>query len=224
MPDDLRWDEWMNENRSVCPTLYNPMDYTAHGILQARILEWVAFPFSRDLRWRQCNNNRNIVYSKCNALESSWNHPHHLQSMEKLSSTKLVLGTKKFGNHCSTQSEKAMVPHSNTLARKIPWTEEPGRLQSMGSLRVGHDWATSLSLFTFHFHTLEKEMATHSSVLTWRIPGQRSLVGFRLWGRTESDTTVVTQQQQLHTISPIWPTDQRYMFKMHITYPQNKHI
>jgi len=45
--------------------------------------------------------------------------------------------------------EKAMAPHSSTLAWKVPWTEEPGRLQSMGSLRVGHDWATSLSLFTF---------------------------------------------------------------------------
>ena len=45
--------------------------------------------------------------------------------------------------------EKAMAPHSSTLAWKIPWMEEPGRLQSMGSLRVGHDWATSLSLFTF---------------------------------------------------------------------------
>ena len=65
--------------------------------------------------------------------------------------------------------EKAMAPHSSTLAWKIPWMEEPGRLQSMGSLRVGHDWATSLSLF--HFTTLEKEMATHSSVLAWRIPG-----------------------------------------------------
>ena len=42
-----------------------------------------------------------------------------------------------------------MPPHSSTLAWKIPWMEEPGRLQSMGSLRVGHDWATSLSLFTF---------------------------------------------------------------------------
>ena len=61
--------------------------------------------------------------------------------------------------------------HSSTLAWKIPWTEEPGRLQSMGSLQVGRDWATSLSLFTFHFHALEKEMATHSSVLAWRIPG-----------------------------------------------------
>ena len=46
-------------------------------------------------------------------------------------------------------SEKAMAPHSSTLAWQIPWTQEPGRLQSMGSLRVGHNWATSLSLFTF---------------------------------------------------------------------------
>ena len=50
-----------------------------------------------------------------------------------------------------------------------PWTEEPARLQSMGSLRVGHDWATSLSLFTFmHWR---RKCATHSSVLAWRIPG-----------------------------------------------------
>jgi len=70
-----------------------------------------------------------------------------------------------------SNSEKAMAPHSSTLAWKIPWTEEPCGLQSMGSLRVGHDWATSLSLFTFHFHALEKEMATHSGILAWRIPG-----------------------------------------------------
>ena len=61
-----------------------------------------------------------------------------------------------------------MAPHSGTLAWKVPWTEEPDGLQSMGSLRVGHDWATSL---TFHFHELEKEMATQSSVRAWRIPG-----------------------------------------------------
>ena len=65
--------------------------------------------------------------------------------------------------------EKAMAPHSSTLACKLPWTEEPGRLQSMGSRRVGHNWVTSLSLF--HFPALEKEIATHSSVLAWRIPG-----------------------------------------------------
>ena len=56
-----------------------------------------------------------------------------------------------------------MAPHSSTLAWKIPWTEEPGRLQSMGSLGV----RLSDFTFTFHFHALEKEMATHSSVLTW---------------------------------------------------------
>ena len=64
-------------------------------------------------------------------------------------------------------SEKAMAPHSSALAWKIPWTEEPGRLQSMGSRRARHNWAT----FTFHFHALEKAMATHSSVLAWRTPG-----------------------------------------------------
>ena len=86
--------------------------------------------------------------------------------------------------------------HLNLLidAWKIPWMEEPGRLQSMGSLEVGHDWATSLSLFTFtfHFHALEEEMATHSSVLTWRIPGTGEPGGCRLWGHTESDTTEMT--------------------------------
>ena len=52
--------------------------------------------------------------------------------------------------------------------------------------------------FTFHFHELEKEMATHSSVLAWRIPGMAGPVGCRLWSRTESDMTKVTQQQQQH--------------------------
>ena len=65
-------------------------------------------------------------------------------------------------------TEKAMALHSSTLAWKIPWTEEPGGLQSMGSLGV---W-TRLSdfTFTFHFHALEKEMATHSSVLALENP------------------------------------------------------
>ena len=65
-------------------------------------------------------------------------------------------------------SEKEMSTHSSTFAWKIPWNEEPGRLQSMGSQS-----RTQVSdfTFTFHFHTLEKEMATHSSVLAWRIMG-----------------------------------------------------
>ena len=75
--------------------------------------------------------------------------------------------------------EKAMAPHSSTLAWRIPWTEEPGRLQSMGLLSQ-----TRLSnfTFTFHFHALEKEMATHSSVLAWRIPGTREPGGLPSMG------------------------------------------
>ena len=88
------------------------------------------------------------------------------------------------------ESEKAMATHSSTLAWKIPWTEEPGRLQSMGLLRVGHDWATSLWLFTF-LHWRRKWQPT----LVF-LPGESqrwgSLVGCPLWGRTESDTTDAT--------------------------------
>ena len=128
--------------------------------------------------------------------------------------------------------EKAMAPHSSTLAWKIPWMEEPGGLQSMGSIRVGHDWMTSLSLFTcIHWRrkwqptpvflpgefqgrgslvgcrlmgshrvghnwsdlaayiNLEKEMATHSSILAWRIPWTEELGGLQFTGRKKSDTT-----------------------------------
>ena len=86
--------------------------------------------------------------------------------------------------------EKAMAPHSSTLAWKIPWTEEPGRLQSMGSLRVRHNWATSLSLFTF-MHWRRKWQPT-PVFLPGESQGRGSLVGCRLWGRTESDTTQAT--------------------------------
>ena len=74
--------------------------------------------------------------------------------------------------------EKEMVIHSSTIAWKIPWTKEPGRLQSMGSQRVGYDWATSL----LHFHALEREMATHFSVLAWRIPGSAEPAGLPSMG------------------------------------------
>ena len=83
-------------------------------------------------------------------------------------------------------SEKAMAPHSSTLAWKIPWTEEPGRLQSMGSLK---GW-TQLSDFTF-MHWRRKWQPT-PVFLPGESQGQGSLVGFRLWGHTESDTTEAT--------------------------------
>ena len=140
----------------------------------------------------------------------------------------LILGS------LSSISEKAMAPHSSTLAWKIPWAEEPGRLQSMGVARSrtglndftftfqfhamiehfcflgGNDTLhfvgglaavhgiaksrTRLSDFTFafHFYALEKEMATTPVFLPGESQGWGSLVGCRLWGHTESDTTEVT--------------------------------
>ena len=83
-----------------------------------------------------------------------------------------------------------MAPHSSTLAWKIPWMEEPSRLQSMGSLRVGHDSVTSLSLFTF-MHWRRKLPPT-PVFLPGESQGRRSLVGCHLWGRTESDMTEAT--------------------------------
>ena len=90
-----------------------------------------------------------------------------------------------------------MAPHSSTLAWKIPWAEEPGGLQSMGSRRVRHDRATSLSLFTF-MHWRRQWQPT-PAFLPGESQGWRSLMGCRLWGRTESDTTEATQQQQQFT-------------------------
>ena len=88
------------------------------------------------------------------------------------------------------EMEKAMAPHSSTLAWKIPWAEEPGRLQSMRSLRVRHDWATSLSLFTF-MHWRRKWQPI-PELLPGESQRRGSLVGCLLWGRTESDMTEVT--------------------------------
>ena len=93
-------------------------------------------------------------------------------------------------------------PLSSTLAWKIPWMEEPGRLQSMGLLRVGYHWVTALSLFTF-MHWRRKWQPT-PVFLPGESQGRGSLVGCRLWGRTESDTTGATQQQQQHAGGESW--------------------
>ena len=96
----------------------SPPGSSVHGIIQARIPEWVAFSYSRGSSWPRDYNRVSCIGGQ-------------------ISLTLCYLG------------EKKMATHSSTLAWKIPWTEEPGRLRSMGSLRVGHDWASSLSLFTF---------------------------------------------------------------------------
>ena len=100
------------------------------------------------------------------------------------------------GRHCFLAaqtvsiSEKIMAPHSSTLAWEIPWTEEPGGLQSMGSLRVRHDWVTSLSLFTFM--RWRRKWQPTPVFLPGESQGLGSLVGCRLWGHIELDTTEAT--------------------------------
>ena len=135
--------------------------------------------------------------------------PHFTALPHDLLSPKLLLsaaGFDRFSQLCShyysTQfsplfccilymhKEKAVAPHSSTLAWKIPWMEEPGGLLSMGLLRVGHDWATSLSLFTF-MHWRRKWQPT-LVFLPGESQGRGILVGCRLWGCTESDTTGAT--------------------------------
>ena len=113
-----------------------------------------------------------------------------IHNSQKVAATQVIINRWMDIQNVVYTSEKAMAPHSSTLAWKIPWTEEPGRLHSMGLLRVGHDWATSLLLFTF-MHWRRKWQPTPVF-----LPGESqergSLVGCHLWGRTELDTTEVT--------------------------------
>ena len=105
--------------------------------------------------------------------------------------------------------EKAVTPYSSNLVWKIPWTEEPGRLQTMGSWRVGHDWANSLSLWLFDFMHWRRKWQPTPVFLPGESQGRQSLVGCRLWGCTESVTTEVTSQQQQCCLSlfscACWP-------------------
>ena len=116
-------------------------------------------------------------------------------------------------------SEKAMAPHSSTLAWKIPWMEEPGRLQSMGSLGVGHDWATSLSLFTFT-HWRRKWKPT-PVFLPGESQGQGSLVGCRLWGRrvghdwSDLAAAAASEQSFKHPVYPWQPSDIPFWKHLH---------
>ena len=97
------------------------------------------------------------------------------------------------GSH-SDWLEMAMATHSITLTWEIPWTEEPGRLQFMGSQRVVLNWATSLSLFTFM--CWRRKWQPTPALLSGEFHGPRSLVGYSSWGHKESDTT-----ERLHSLT-----------------------
>ena len=105
--------------------------------------------------------------------------------------------------------EKAMAPHSSTLALKIPWREEPGRLQSRGSRRVRHNWATSLSVFPF-MHWRRKWQPT-PVFLPGESQGQRSLVGCSPWG--------CWSQTQLKWLSSNRSSSQKFTASHLIYYP-----
>ena len=106
-----------------------------------------------------------------------------------------------------------MAPHSSTLAWKIPWTEEAGRLQSMRSLGVGHDWVTSLSVFTF-IHWRRKWKPT-PVFLPGESQGRGSLVGCRLWGRTVGhDWSDLAAAAAAHFLCSMWAKNISLYFSM----------
>ena len=125
-----------------------------------------------------------------------------MNSMKKWLLTLYITPSILIGTYVS--KEKDMAPHSSTLAWKIPWMEEPGRLQSMVLQRVRHDWATSLSLFTF-MHWRRKWQPT-LVLLPGKSHGRRSLVGYCPWGHKELDTTEQLLFTSLRFIPPkSWP-------------------
>ena len=126
-----------------------------------------------------------LLYGTLTSIRDYWKN-HSLTIHTFVGKLKYLL----FNSCLGLSLEKAIAPHSSTLAWKIPRAEEPDRLQFMGSLRVWHDWATSLSLFTF-MHWRRKWQPT-PVFLPGESQGWGSLVGCHLWGRIESDTTEAT--------------------------------
>ena len=167
-----------------CPTLCDPRDSSppgspVPGVLQARTLEWVAIAFSSAGKWKVKVKLLSHVW----LLVTPWAAAHQAPpSME--------FSRQEYWSWVPSPSPKEMAPHSSTLAWKIPRTEEPGGLPSMGSRRVRHGWVASLSLFTF-MHWRRKWQPT-PMFLPGEPQGRGSLVGSHLWGHTESDTTEAT--------------------------------
>ena len=134
-----KWSEVKWKSLS-CVWLCDPTDYTVHGILQARILEWVAFPFSRGFSQPR---DRTQVSCIAGGFFTSW-ATREVQTVKNLPT---VPEPRAQSLGWEDPLEKGLATHSRILAWRIPWTEEPGGLQSMGSQRVGNDWATKT--FTF---------------------------------------------------------------------------
>ena len=183
-----------------CPTLCYPVDCSppgssVHGISQARILEWVAISSSRGSSWPRDQTHDSCV--SCTAGRFFTTEPLG-KPYSSIGIKQWVCVRDKTQRQCVSYQccgkQFALSSEADTplqySAWKIPWTEEPGRLQSMGSLRVRRDWATSLSLFTSMLW--KRKWQPTPVFLPGESQGQGSLVGCRLGGGTESDTTDVT--------------------------------
>ena len=111
-------------------------------------------------------------------------------------------------NSVRSLSEKAMAPHSSTLAWKIPWTEEPGRLQSMGSLRVGRDWETSLSLsLSLSLSCIGEGNGNPLQCSCLENPRERGACWAAIYGITQSQTRLTQQQQRQQQQKPLVSLD-----------------
>ena len=176
-------------NQTICKVI--------HYLWRAILVEcWECYRFCSDLRNRTIEGSGYNIFSEVWLCTEKWMRAEYGKEWEMSYTIKkaIFLFSNEKDNGIlrinSNLKEKAMAPHSSTLAWKIPWMEEPSRLQSMGSLRVRHDWTTSLSLSTF-MHWRRKWQPT-PVFLPGESQGQGSLVGCRLWGCTESDTAEVT--------------------------------
>ena len=147
-------------------------------LFQLPALGWVIYQFI-------CFWSRDNSMKLFNCV-GGWHHNLHVVQGSTIP-PKLTLGETE---NLTWKLEEAMATYSSTLAWKITWTEEPDGLQSMGSLRVRHDWVTSLSLFIFM--RWRRKWQPTTVFLSAESQGWGSLVGCRLWGRTESDKTEVT--------------------------------
>ena len=158
------------------------------GLLQSMGSQRVGHDWATELNW--CERYKQSTTADLNTGWLSLLLNEIIWQTKQNCNKKLLGSVLRSSALVGLSSEKAMATHSSTLAWKIPWMEGAGGLQSMGSLGVGHDWATSLSLFTFR-HWRRKWQPT-PVFLPGESQGPGSLVGCRLWGRTESDTTEAT--------------------------------
>ena len=147
---------------------------SSHGIFQARVLKWVAISFSRgssqprDRTLVSCIAGRHFTLWATRDIpwEPSKFYEIFLFS-EKMRNARLESRLPGEISITSDMQEKEMATHSGTLAWEIPWTEEPGRLQSMGSQTVRYDWATSLSLFHCKTFSIIKKQDYFPVIITW---------------------------------------------------------